>query len=58
MTRPAGAKLTPEVARELCQRAGSKAYIAAAIGSLGSDDGLQFESGKLSEWGHCSGRSR
>ncbi len=37
MTRPAGKKLTPEVARELCQRAGSKAYIAGAIGSLGSE---------------------
>jgi eukaryotic-like serine/threonine-protein kinase len=37
MTRPAGAKLTPEVARELCQRAGSKAYIAGTIGSLGSE---------------------
>jgi tetratricopeptide (TPR) repeat protein len=37
MTRPAGTKLTPEVARDLCQRAGSKAYIAGAIGSLGSE---------------------
>ncbi len=37
MTRPASTKLTPEVARELCQRAGSKAYIAGAIGSLGSE---------------------
>ncbi|MGA9972329.1 MAG: winged helix-turn-helix domain-containing protein [Candidatus Acidiferrales bacterium] len=37
MTRPAGTKLTPEVARELCQRAGSKAYIAGAIGSLGNE---------------------
>jgi DNA-binding winged helix-turn-helix (wHTH) protein/tetratricopeptide (TPR) repeat protein len=37
MTRPADTKLTPEVARELCQRAGSKAYIAGAIGSLGSE---------------------
>jgi eukaryotic-like serine/threonine-protein kinase len=36
MTRPAGAKLTPEVARELCQRAGSKAYLAGTISSLGS----------------------
>ena len=36
MTRPAGAKLIPEVARELCLRAGSKAYLAGAIGSLGS----------------------
>ena len=37
MTLPAGTKLTPEVARDLCQRAGSKAYIAGSIGSLGSD---------------------
>jgi tetratricopeptide (TPR) repeat protein/predicted Ser/Thr protein kinase len=36
MTRPVGTKLTPEVARELCQRAGSKAYLAGTIGSLGS----------------------
>src|SRR5579862_4936833 len=37
MTRPAGTKLTPEVARELCERAGSKAYITETIGSLGSE---------------------
>ena len=37
MTRPASAKLTPEVARELCQRAASKAYLAGSIGSLGSE---------------------
>ncbi len=37
MTRPPSTKLTPDVARELCQRAGSKAYIAGAIGSLGSE---------------------
>jgi serine/threonine protein kinase/tetratricopeptide (TPR) repeat protein len=36
MSRPTGTKLTPEVARELCQRAGSKAYIAGSIASLGS----------------------
>jgi len=36
MTRPASTKLTPEVARELCQRAGSKAYLAGSIASLGS----------------------
>ena len=36
MSRPAGTKLTPEVAHELCQRAGSKAYIAGSITSLGS----------------------
>jgi serine/threonine protein kinase/tetratricopeptide (TPR) repeat protein len=36
MSRPAGTKLTPEVTRELCQRAGSKAYLAGSISSLGS----------------------
>src|SRR5271169_4174870 len=36
MTRPRDTKLTPDVARELCQRAGSKAYISGAIASLGS----------------------
>ena len=37
MTRPPGTKLTAGVVRELCQRAGSKAYIAGSIGSLGSE---------------------
>jgi len=37
MTRPTSTKLTPELARELCQRAGSKAYLAGSIGSLGSE---------------------
>ena len=37
MTRPSDTKLTPEVAREICQRARSKAYIAGTIGSLGSE---------------------
>jgi eukaryotic-like serine/threonine-protein kinase len=36
MSRPVGTKLTPEVTRELCQRAASKAYIAGSIASLGS----------------------
>jgi eukaryotic-like serine/threonine-protein kinase len=36
MARPAGTTLTPEVAREVCQRAGSKAYLAGSIASLGS----------------------
>jgi serine/threonine protein kinase/tetratricopeptide (TPR) repeat protein len=36
MSRPAYTKLTPEVARELCQRADSKAYLAGSIASLGS----------------------
>jgi serine/threonine protein kinase/tetratricopeptide (TPR) repeat protein len=36
MTRLPDTKLTPDLARELCQRAGSKAYIAGSIASLGS----------------------
>jgi hypothetical protein len=36
MTRSPDTKLTPDVTRELCQRAGSKAYIAGSIASLGS----------------------
>jgi eukaryotic-like serine/threonine-protein kinase len=36
MERSPDTKRTPEVARELCLRSGSKAYIAGAIGSLGS----------------------
>ena len=37
MTRPANTKLTAAVARELCLRAGGKAYLAGSIGSLGSE---------------------
>jgi eukaryotic-like serine/threonine-protein kinase len=43
MTRRADEKLTPEVVRELCQRAGSKIYIAGAIGSLGSKYVLELK---------------
>jgi hypothetical protein len=35
MSRLADTKLTPEVTRELCQRAGSKAYLGGSIASLG-----------------------
>ena len=37
MTRPANTKLTPEVARELCQRSNSKAYIAGSIAALANE---------------------
>jgi len=43
MTRPPGTKLTPEVARELCQRAGSKAFISGAIAGLGSEYVLELK---------------
>jgi eukaryotic-like serine/threonine-protein kinase len=36
MGRPAGERLTPEVAREVCQRAGSKSMLAGSIVELGS----------------------
>ena len=36
MARPAATALTPDVARDLCQRAQSKAYIAGSIAALGS----------------------
>jgi DNA-binding winged helix-turn-helix (wHTH) protein len=36
MTRPANTKLTRELTRELCLRAGKKAYIEGSIASLGS----------------------
>jgi serine/threonine protein kinase/tetratricopeptide (TPR) repeat protein len=43
MSRPAGTKLTPEVTRELCQRAGGKVYLAGSIASLGSEYVLGLE---------------
>lgn len=36
MSRQPGTELTPIVAREVCQRSGSKAYITGSIGTLGS----------------------
>jgi len=36
MTKPVNTPLTPDVARELCQRADSKAYVAGSIANLGS----------------------
>ena len=37
MARPAGTKLTPDVVRDLCLRAGSKAYIGGSIANLGNE---------------------
>jgi serine/threonine protein kinase/tetratricopeptide (TPR) repeat protein len=37
MTRPTNTLLTPEVTREVCQRAHSKAYISGSIATLGSE---------------------
>src|ERR1051325_2641155 len=36
MARASDAKLTPDVARELCQRSASRAYIAGSVAGLGS----------------------
>ena len=43
MTRPANTRLTPDVAREVCQRTLSKAYIAGSIVRLGSQYVLALE---------------
>jgi serine/threonine protein kinase/tetratricopeptide (TPR) repeat protein len=37
MEKPPDARLTPQIARDLCQRTASKAYIAGSIASLGND---------------------
>jgi len=37
MAAPVSTRLTPEVSREVCQRLGSKAYVAGAVGLLGKD---------------------
>jgi len=37
MTRPADTPVTPEIARELCRRVGSKAYLAGAIATLNGE---------------------
>jgi eukaryotic-like serine/threonine-protein kinase len=37
MTRPVNTRLTPDVARELCIRADSTAYVAGSIASLGNE---------------------
>jgi eukaryotic-like serine/threonine-protein kinase len=36
MARPVGKPLSPDLARELCQRAGSKVYITGSIATLGT----------------------
>jgi len=37
MVLPVNTKLSPQVAREVCERAGSKAYVAGSIASLGKE---------------------
>ncbi len=37
MTLPVTTKLTPEVTRDLCLRAGAKAYVAGTISALGTE---------------------
>jgi eukaryotic-like serine/threonine-protein kinase len=37
MTLPVNAPLTPELAREICQRTNSRAYVVGSIGSLGNE---------------------
>ncbi|MGC1299794.1 MAG: protein kinase [Alloacidobacterium sp.] len=37
MTRPPHTPLTPDIVREVCERAGSKAYIAGSVASIGNE---------------------
>jgi eukaryotic-like serine/threonine-protein kinase len=37
MKQPADVKITPAIVREICQRAGSKAYLTGSIASLGNE---------------------
>ncbi len=37
MTKPLNERLTPEIAQDVCERAGGKAYIAGSIASLGKE---------------------
>jgi len=50
MTRPADTELTPEIARELCLRAGSKAYIVGSIDRLGTKYVLGLKA-NYCQWG-------
>jgi len=43
MARPANTRVTPQVARELCVRVGSQAYIAGSIARLGSEYILELK---------------
>jgi tetratricopeptide (TPR) repeat protein/predicted Ser/Thr protein kinase len=43
MARPPDTRLTPDLTRELCLRAGCKAYLEGAIGSLGSEYVLKLK---------------
>lgn len=43
MVRPENTPLTPEVAREVCQRTNSRAYVSGEINSLGSEYVLQLK---------------
>ena len=52
MAKPSGARLTPDLASDLCQRADGKAYIAGSIASLGSQyviglDAINCKTGDL-----------
>ena len=52
MTRPAGTKLTPQLAREVCQRAGSKAIHCGVDCQSGQRICAGIEGGELPEWRH------
>ncbi|HLV86649.1 MAG TPA: winged helix-turn-helix domain-containing protein [Candidatus Sulfotelmatobacter sp.] len=49
MARPNDTKITSDVAREVCQRTGGKAYIAGSIVSLGSQYVLTLEAARCAD---------
>ena len=43
MTRSTSTKLTPDIARDVCQRSGSKAYVTGSVTGLGSEYVLELK---------------
>jgi len=43
MTKPTDTKLTPEITRELCLRAGSEAFVAGSVSTIGSQYVLELK---------------
>jgi DNA-binding winged helix-turn-helix (wHTH) protein/tetratricopeptide (TPR) repeat protein len=57
MARPADTKITSEVAREICQRTGGKAYIAGSVVQLGKEYVLTLEASSCQD-GETMGREQ
>ena len=58
MTRSPNERLTQDLAREVCQRAGSKAYLAGSIATLGTQYVIGLEAAELRRAVTCWLRSK